>query len=386
MALPHFSSRRILLPRTMRFLVLMSVLLTSFGNAVTDGADVRADEHVVFFTTVAHLDERTNEWVVPIHGWVYEPEDSTVRKAAFAKVLKERYGLFVSDLSRANFDRRVNLLFADNLRGKVVSIRLAGQDYRLKKSAANGHFEDCLRLDAAAVAAHAQDGVLAFDANLRSGDLRRFGGRIHLWEPAGLTVLSDIDDTVKVSGVGDSGKLLEHTFFLDFEAVPGMADLYQAYARQGAEFHFVSSSPWHLYAPLCEFLDSAGFPAASSSLKSIRFKDRTILNLFKKGTVTKPVAIEALLERFPGREFILVGDSGEEDPEVYAGIYQKYPRQIRAICIRNVAGGRSDGAARFEKVFVGVPAGVWHVFSTPEELDVDEQHLVSKSSLESSLR
>ena len=75
---------------------------------------IKSDEHVVFFTTVGHLDEYTNRGGVPIHGWIYEPEDSLVRKAAFAKVLQERYGLIVDDRNRDHFDRRVNLLLADN--------------------------------------------------------------------------------------------------------------------------------------------------------------------------------------------------------------------------------------------------------------------------------
>ena len=333
---------------------------------------IKSDEHVVFFTTVGHLDEDTNEWVLPIHGWIYEPEDSLVRKAAFAKVLQERYGLIVDDRNRDHFDRRVNLLLADNERGKRIGIEVGGKTYVLEKSKPNGHFEDIIRVAQNSLLDEQAGGVLRIQAIMNDGDPRVYSGSVLLWESSGLVVISDIDDTVKISDVGDTGKLLEHTFFLDFEPVPGMSEQYQHWAGQGAGFYFVSSSPWHLYEPLQEFFAKHGFPIAPASLKSVRLKDRSFLNLFREGTETKPIPIKALLRQFPNRQFILVGDSGEEDPEVYAGIYRLFPDQIRAIYIRNVSGAaRSD--ARFAAVFEGIPDSRWCLFHDVEEIRLHDE-------------
>ena len=89
-----------------------------------------------------------------------------------------------------------------------------------------------------------------------------------------------------------------------------MPALYRRWAKQGATFHFVSSSPWHLYEPIDEFLSSNDFPPRSLSLKLVRLTDKTLFDLFKEGTETKPAQIEPILARFPGRRFVLVGDSG----------------------------------------------------------------------------
>merc|ERR1712187_548032 len=82
--------------------------------------------------------------------------------------------------------------------------------------------------------------------------------------PEGLLVISDIDDTVKVTEAYlGSTAIMRKTFFEEFQAVPGMAQLYTTWARDlGADFAFVSLSPRELQEPLREFFISSGFPRA----------------------------------------------------------------------------------------------------------------------------
>jgi phosphatidate phosphatase APP1 len=133
----------------------------------------------------------------------------------------------------------------------------------------------------------------------------------------------------------------------------------------------VSSSPWQLYSPLQEFVRDAGFPWATMSLKEVRFRDETLLNLFKKGTDTKPAQIEPILQHYPHRQFILIGDSGEEDPEVYGDITRRYPSQICRILIRNVDGSVTDND-RYKKAFENVAQSKWQLFNDPEQIEVNE--------------
>ena len=103
----------------------------------------------------------------------------------------------------------------------------------------------------------------------------------------------------------------------------------------------------------------------------MRVKDETLFSLFRKGTETKPAQIEPILKRFPHRRFVLVGDSGEQDPEVYAALLKEYPAQIARIYIRNV----DDSAptdARFEAVFESIDAGKWSLFTDPAELELPD--------------
>ena len=154
----------------------------------------------------------------------------------------------------------------------------------------------------------------------RPGDNRRFAGAVQLIGPRGFSVISDIDDTIKITEVGDRRALLANTFLREFREVPGMAALYRRWAKEGVFFHYVSASPWQLYAPLAAFLEAACYPSGSVHLKGFRWADTSLLDLFSSAEKTKRQAIEPILALFPHRRFILVGDSGERDPEIYAAL------------------------------------------------------------------
>jgi hypothetical protein len=337
----------------------------------SEHSDIKADEQLVFFNTAAWLDEGGTHWQIPIHAWVYEPADSVLRQGAFAALLESAYDLKVSEQTAEVFSRRSNLLLADNERGKRLLIRLAGRDYELPLSEENGQLSALLQLPVTTAAAVAQQGRLRFFALTPAGDERRFEGQVELVSGPGVSVISDIDDTIKITNVTDHRKLFENTFFRDFEVVAGMPELYRSLAAGGARLHFVSSSPWQLYPPLEAFIEASGFPWATLSLKSVRFRDETLLNFFKKGTETKPAQIEPILQRYPERKFILVGDSGEQDPEVYGDIARRYPAQIIKILIRN-ADGSDDGDQRYRKVFDGIARDSWQLFDDPAQIAADE--------------
>lgn len=343
-----------------------------------DRSPVKKDERVVFFDTPARLTDDGRTWIVPLHGWIHEPERSRIRRGVLAGLLEERYGLEVTATSRANFDRRVGLFLVDNERGKRLTIRLGGRVAHLPPSEANGHLRGEIRVPAGEVATLTEQRRITYRVVLPEDDERTFAGTAHLIEPTGLSVISDIDDTVKITHVTDRRKMLEQTFLRDFEPVPGMARRYSEWAARGASFHFVSSTPWHLYEPLTEFLRDTGFPPATLHLKLVRLKDRTFWDLFKPGTETKPAQIEPILRAYPGRRFVLVGDSGEHDPEVYGSLLRAHPEQIVRVCIRNVNGAsRSD--ERFGKIFEGIEADRWTLFTDPAALELPEQNPLERS-------
>ena len=330
-------------------------------------SQITSGEVIRFFRTGASFDKLKQEWHIPVHGWVYQPQDSTVRKALFASIMKNEFGLEPTDETEANFTRRINLMIADNERARRIVISIAGKTFVLPESAANGHFASTITLSASTVEEFRSNATLRYSAVVDSSIDSRFDGEVLLIEPAGMSIISDIDDTVKISNINDRRGLLENTFLLDFTAVPGMAALYEQWSEQDASFHFVSSSPWQLYAPLDEFLAASGFPVATLTLKAVRFRDTTLFDLFKKGTETKPAAIENILETYRGRRFILVGDSGEHDPEVYATLLRKFPDQILKVYIRNVSGESVDND-RFTMLFDGIDNNRWQLFDEADSI------------------
>ncbi len=334
-------------------------------------SDVKYDEHVTFFNTAAWLNADKTHWNIPIHAWIYEPESSAVRKGIFASLLGTGYELKATPATAENFRRRTNLMIADNERGKTLVIRIAGQNITLPASDENGHVDTILRLPTEVVSAFSNQGRIHHFAVTQVEDKRRFEGDVQLVVNQGISVISDIDDTIKVSNVTDHKQLLDYTFFKDFEEVAGMSVLYRQLALHGAKIHFVSSSPWQLYGPLHEFIRGKGFPWATLSLKNIRFRDETLFNLFKKGTETKPKQIEPILQRYANRQFILIGDSGEQDPEVYGDIARRYPAQIHRILIRNVDQSITEDE-RYKIAFRNIARKKWQIFNHPEQIALDD--------------
>ncbi len=340
----------------------MSLIAPSAGFGAS-----RPDEGIqsVLFDGAATLDAERRQWRIPLHAWVYQPQQSRFRRDAIAALFERRYGLKVGPDNTAVFDRRINLLLADNLPGRALEVSITNQQgrdlgrFRLPATGANGHTRAMVTLpisdDAPVTGGHLVLRLVEASATGKAA--------LHLLTPDGPSIISDIDDTVKQTGVTDRAQLWRSTFFEPFKAVPGMADLLTRVGRGGA-VHYVSSSPWHLYQPLREWLAESRLPVTSLALKQIRLKDRAILDITKSPIATKPPAIRALLDSYPQRQFTLVGDSGEKDPEVYAAIAQQYPQRAIRILIRQ-APGADNSRARFDAAFAPVRPGTWATFDDP---------------------
>ena len=183
-------------------------------------------------------------------------------------------------------------------------------------------------------------------------------------------MISDIDDTVKISNVADRRELLKNTLLREFVAVPGMPEAFSRWQATGAAFHYVSASPWQLSDCLCGFLGAAGLPAGSMHLKLFRLKDTTPLGRLTARKRSKRRAIEQIMGDFPGRRFTLVGDSGERDPEVYAAVARRRPEQVAGVFIRRVPdrAAASHVSLRFDKLARRLPPGMLATFTTADEL------------------
>ncbi len=341
---------------------LVSLALSGQPLSAADISNVQPGEALVLLPAAAHQSADGRHWIVPLHAWVYVPRKSNVRRGAIAAVLKATYGLEVTPANAPIFDARVNLLLADNKGGRTIVVDVAGTRATLPPTGANGHARAELHLP---VTAATPDGtLLPITAVLPPSDGRRIEASARLIGPTGLSVISDIDDTVKITHVLDRRRLWDSTFYKPFEAVAGMATAYRRLDAAGAPVHYVSSSPWHLAEPLLGFLRASDLPVASIALKQIRLKDRTALDIVKPGRQTKPPEIEVILSTYPRRQFILIGDSGEDDPEVYADALRRHPQQIARIYIRNITAARRDDA-RFAKTFAGIAEAQWALFEDP---------------------
>ena len=124
-------------------------------------------------------------------------------------------------------------------------------------------------------------------------------------------------------------------------------------------------------------LANAGFPTGSMHLKTFRLKDSSFFDLFASPEKTKPPTLEAIVKRFPGRRFILFGDAGEKDPEVYGDLARARPDQIIAIAIR-VPHADDHNARRFENAFREIDQDMWTSFTDVQDLEAFIEGILSE--------
>ena len=156
-------------------------------------------------------------------------------------------------------------------------------------------------------------------------------------------ILSDIDDTILETGVQRVVRMIRQTLAgsaLTRSPFPGAAELYRDLAAGSNPVFYVSSSPWNLHAFLVAFLRHHGFPLGPVLL-------RDLLGT-AAGREQKAGRIREILDLHPQLPFVLIGDSAEKDPEIYADIVRAYPGRILAVYIREVRLDPGDG--RVEKV------------------------------------
>lgn len=211
-----------------------------------------------------------------------------------------------------------------------------------------GFVHEWVKLDAALEENRWHDVQIDLVGSAAEGPVR---GTAHVLVPgaeAAFGVISDMDDTVLQS---DVTMLLSAARLMLLEnsrtrlPFPGVAEFYRA-LNDGAggpaknPIFYVSSSPWNLHDVIADFLDAHQIP-----MGPLLLRDWDIGSVLSGHSSHKASIIRQILDGFPWLPFILVGDSGQEDPEIYASIVAEYPGRIRAVYIRDVSRSARRSAA-----------------------------------------
>ena len=163
-------------------------------------SNLKSDEVVLLFPTYGRFDPDSGAWQCEIQGKVFEPEESSSKRAILIAALHSALEVKIAAGERDFLEERVRPFAVDNERGKSVTVAVAGERFVAGTSSANGHFGTAVRLDLESSDGDPRESqVLDVEVLLREGDPRRFEGRLHLIAPQGVSVISDIDDTIKVS-------------------------------------------------------------------------------------------------------------------------------------------------------------------------------------------
>ena len=157
-------------------------------------------------------------------------------------------------------------------------------------------------------------------------------------------IVSDIDDTVMISHSTQTLRKLHLMLFKNAHTrmpFPGVSQFYTLLAdgkqkQENNPFFYVSSSEWNLYDLVDDFFSFNILPKGVFLLRKL---NHSIYKFWKSGSGNhehKYKKIKALLEFYPEQKFILIGDSGQQDPQIYARIAFEFPGRVEAIYIRRI--------------------------------------------------
>ena len=245
---------------------------------------------------------------------------------------------------------RLGPFFVRDVHDHKIHLKLSKSISKTITTDADGRFHEKIVVDSLD-GLDIRGSAVTYLASDNANDQQVSQGTIYLMrssERGGCSIISDIDDTIKISDVPNKQRLMTNTFKKDFVPVPGMSELYRAWqSAHHCSVHYVSAMPSQLYYVTQKFLRKEQFPGGSfrtsSSAREMRrgerspFEDMRHLKLVstEKSLLLLKLSefiqhegsrkhklnvIEDILQHAPiGRRFVMVGDSGELDPEVSVG-------------------------------------------------------------------
>ncbi len=163
-------------------------------------------------------------------------------------------------------------------------------------------------------------------------------------------IVSDVDDTVMVTALPRPFLAAWNSFVIDEHArqpVPGMAVMLERLTREnpGAPMIYLSTGAWNVAPTLIRFLRRHLFPPGSILLTDW---GPTHDRWFRSGRDHKAANLRRLAEEFPNIRWLLIGDDGQHDDEIYTAFASQHPTSVAAVAIRRLspaeavlAGGRT---------------------------------------------
>lgn len=242
--------------------------------------------------------------------------------------------LEISDSRFVNLSRTLRLVFNEERAHFPVNVLLYDRQWQLRTDV-EGYFHlEMQALDGLAGGWHSID-VSAGRTAARIPLLLTPPENRH-------AVISDIDDTIMVTEVNRWSALLANTFLknpLQRQIVRGMPELFRLLAARNplpsaAPVFYVSASPRQLHMPLQAVLDHHGFPPGVLITK--RVTNDSTREPLRDQMAYKLRRIEEILARVAQATFTLIGDDGEQDPEIFQEIRRRHPHRIDHVWIRRV--------------------------------------------------
>jgi len=245
---------------------------------------------------------------------------------------------------------------SSGLPDRLVQIDFNGNSYRLR-SDDDGYFT----INTDFSASNNDSGLwrpvaarLISEASLGAGEANAKSEILRLDCGHDFGVITDIDDTILISHATNVRKKLKLMLFKNAKTrlpFDGAAAFYQAlyqgpHLEQSHPFFYVSSSEWNLYDLLLDFCHHHNFPKGAFLLRDAKINLKKIWKAGSGNHNHKHDKIYRILAMSDPLPFILVGDSGQHDAEIYAEVARNNPERVAAIYIRDVRPSRHDAVQK----------------------------------------
>jgi len=337
-------------------MVFISMLNAQECSFLDDGACLNDDEQVEVFKSYGRVDKTNQDVLFNFRGWVYEPYTGSKRRDSFIALLQQQTGNSLSKIE--NVSLRVDPFLVDNQSDELLRVRIGDDIYSLNASLSSGQFSGDIRIPYTQVKKiMTVDNKIIYTLLADTKNNKGIVGQLDVIADKGVMVISDVDDTVKVSEVYVSKeRLLENVFLNSQKPIIQVRSILKELQKKTPSTHFfyVSGSPKQLHQNITVFLKKHEFPAGPIYLKDFQSTpfSTSFFNFFDDNATFKHKVetISKLIEDFPEKEVVLVGDSGEKDPEIYAMLLQKFPKQIEKVYLHNVTSETLDNV-RLQKAF-----------------------------------
>ncbi|KAJ3220868.1 hypothetical protein HK099_003932 [Clydaea vesicula] len=362
---------------------------------------INDDVTVSFSPTYASYDKLARIWNINLMGWVFKTQGSLSTKLQHTIVssigsislrnssketsdlFRERAELLALKSTVKNFKFEIRLCGvaeAPSIDSKLYECNFSYPETKIDLETNNsGYFQgkiklkeevlkDCLIKHNLDIKNDLEDKNFYF--LLKCSANKELFNFVQIISPIGISVISDIDDTIKESDV-HLGKraLIANAFTSPLKAAPGMSDSYRYLQQKGYKFHYVSAAPYNTVDITLAFLETNSFPFGSLNLRNVYLGGKNTV-VYKNDIITK------ILNDFPDRKFILIGDSGEHDMMIFKNIFQLFPTKILKILIRDVPSAILEGdnifsqrsvtkklcESRANLIFQGLENTIWNLF------------------------
>lgn len=283
--------------------------LNPFSRAVT-GSDI-----IWLLDNTAYKSSKFGHWEAEFVSAVFE-QDAKCKVADIVSGIARVLGLADDAEERRTIEERLMPFLWDIQTSRVFSMVQQGEQLKIGPTSVHGVASNLLKVPSSDAGS-----LVKGTARVPQGAKGILEMHTYYAGPRGWGVISDVDDTIKVTLTGDPVGILRETFVNEPTPIPGMPELYKdikSFLPEDTPWFYLSASPYNLYPFLSEFRNRY-FPQGTMVLRDSSWKTVAgLLSALTMGTEEYKVdRMKKINSWLPKRKMIVVGDSTQSDPEAY---------------------------------------------------------------------